>query len=224
MTVRHEIKARLTAPEASALRIRLGTVLRRDPHARQDGTYDIHSVYLDTPDRRALTEKQVGMPVRHKYRIRYYNDDLSFFRMERKSKVGSLCDKVGCSLTREETDRLMAGDILWMRSDSRQLVREVYLRMRTDLLRPSVQVHYTREAYLYVPGNVRVTLDYDIRTGIWDPDFLDPRRPRPRTQSDDFVLLEVKYDNYLPQLIRDIACCSCRSGSFSKFEACHSYD
>ena len=147
--------------------------MRPDPHARADGTYDIHSVYLDTPTRRALTEKQVGMPVRHKYRIRYYNDNRDFFRLERKSKVGSLCDKVGCSLTREETERLMAGDVDWMAGMKGSLLREVYLRMRTELMAPSVQVHYTREAYIYGPGNVRVTLDSNIRTGLWDPDFLE---------------------------------------------------
>ena len=104
--MRHEIKSRLSPAEVPGLRARLQAVMTRDPHARADGTYDIHSVYLDTPSRRALAEKQVGMPVRHKYRVRYYNDNRDFFRLERKSKVGSLCDKVGCSLTREEADLL----------------------------------------------------------------------------------------------------------------------
>ena len=222
--MRHEIKSRLLPAEAAALRVRLRAVMQRDPYARPDGTYDIHSVYLDTPTRTALAEKQVGMPVRHKYRIRYYNDNRFFFRLERKSKVGSLCDKAGCTLTRPEIDRLMAGDILWMADCDRALARELYLKMRTELVQPSVQVHYNREAYVYGPGNVRVTLDSDIRTGLWDTDFRSCDQPRPRTQGDDFVLLEVKFDNYLPEIIRDITCCRCRPMSFSKFEACHSYD
>ena len=222
--MRHEIKSRLHPAEAAALLVRLRAVMQRDPYARPDGTYDIHSIYLDTPTRTALNEKQVGMPVRHKYRIRYYNDNRFFFRLERKSKVGQLCDKVGCTLTRPEIDRLMAGDILWMPACDRPLVRELYLKMRTELMQPSVQVHYNREAYVYGPGNVRVTLDSDIRTGLWDTDFLSPNQPRPRTQSDDFVLLEVKFDSYLPEIIRDITCCQCRPMGFSKFEACHSYD
>lgn len=222
--MRHEIKSRLNAAEAVALRARLCAVMQRDPHAGADGAYDIHSIYLDTPTCRALMEKQVGMPVRHKYRIRYYNDNLEFFRLERKSKVGALCDKVGASLNRAEVERLMAGDIAWMARDARPLVRELFLRMRTERLAPSVQVHYTREAYVYAAGNVRVTLDSNIRTGLMNVDFLDVRQPRPRTQGDDFVLLEVKFDNYLPDIIRDITCCHCRPMSFSKFEACHTYD
>lgn len=222
--MRHEIKSRLNAAEAAALRVRLNAVMQRDRHARADGAYEIHSVYLDTVTNRALTEKQVGMPRRDKYRIRYYNEDLTLFRLERKSKVGALCDKAGTSLSRDEADRLMRGDIDWMRDDGRQLVREVYLRMRRELLAPRVQVHYRREPFVYGPGNVRVTLDSEIRTGLMDTDFLDPMQPRPRTQGDDFVLLEVKFDAYLPQIIRDITCCGCRPQSFSKFEACHSYD
>ena len=222
--MRHEIKSRLLPAEAAALRTRLQAVMQRDPHAREDGTYDIHSVYLDTPGRRALAEKQIGMPLRHKYRIRYYNDNREFFRLERKSKADTLCDKAGCSLTRSEVDRLMAGDTDWMLTCDRPLARELYLRMRAELTQPSVQVHYRREAYIYGPGNVRVTLDSDIRTGLWDVDFLSPVQPRIRTQSDDFVLLEVKFDSYLPDIIRDITCCRCRPMSFSKFEACHSYD
>lgn len=222
--MRHEIKGRVSAAEVPALRSRLQAVLQRDPNARPDGTYDIHSIYFDTPTLRALMQKQVGMPARDKYRIRYYNENREFFRLERKSKVGSLCDKVGCSLTRNEVERLISGDISWMSCDDRRLLRELFLRMRTEILQPSVQVHYTREAYIYAPGNVRVTLDSNIRTGLYNTDFLAPDQPRPRTQSDDFMLLEVKFDQYLPDVIRSITCCGTRPMSFSKFEACHSFD
>ena len=222
--MRHEIKSRLTAAEAAALRVRLSAVMKRDKHARADGTYDIHSIYFDTPTNRALMEKQVGMPVRHKYRIRYYNEDQTFFQLERKSKVGSLCQKVGARLNREELERILAGDNAWMIHDDRALVRELYLRIRHDLLAPRVQVHYTREPFIYGPANVRVTLDYNIRTGLMNTDFLDLSQARPRTQSPDFTLIEVKYDNFLPQIIADITRCNCRPMSFSKFEACHTYD
>ena len=111
-----------------------------------------------------------------------------------------------------------------MLHDDRALVRELYLKMKQELLRPRVQVHYVREAFVYGPANVRVTLDSDIRTGVYSPDFLNVHQPRPRTQSPDFVLLEVKYDEYLPEIIRIITNCQCRPMSFSKFEACHTYD
>ena len=222
--MRHEMKARVPAAEAAALRVRLAAVMQRDKHALKDGTYEIHSVYFDTPTDRALMEKQVGMPARHKYRIRYYNDNLEHFRLECKSKIVTLCHKRGTSLTRDEVEKICRGDIDWMLQDERALVRELYLGMRRELLRPRVQVHYVREAFVYGPSNVRVTLDSDIRTGVYSPDFLEVQQPRPRTQSPDFVLIEVKYDNYLPDIIRDITNCNCRSQSFSKFEACHTYD
>ena len=222
--MRHEIKTRVSAAEAAALRTRLQAVMQRDKHALQDGTYEIHSVYFDTPTNRALMEKQVGMPQRAKYRIRYYNDNLEHFRLECKSKIVTLCHKRGTSLTRPEVEKICLGDIDWMLHDDRALVRELYLKMKQELLRPRVQVHYVREAFVYGPANVRVTLDSDIRTGVYSPDFLNVHQPRPRTQSPDFVLLEVKYDEYLPEIIRIITNCQCRPMSFSKFEACHTYD
>jgi len=222
--MRHEIKTRVPAAEAAALRVRLAAVMQRDKHALSDGTYEIHSVYFDTPTDRALMEKQVGVPARHKYRIRYYNDNLEHFRLECKSKIVTLCHKRGASLTREEVEKICRGNIDWMLHDRRELVRELYLRMKQELLRPRVQVHYVREAFVYGPANVRVTLDSDIRTGVYSPDFLNVQQPRPRTQSPDFVLIEVKYDEYLPEIIRMITNCQSRPMSFSKFEACHTYD
>lgn len=222
--MRHEIKSRLNAAEAEALRHRLSAVMARDAHAGADGTYVIHSIYFDTPTDRALMEKQVGVVNRDKYRIRYYNDNRDFFRLERKSKFGTLCDKAGATLARQEVEAIMRGDTGWMLTDARRLVRELCLRMKTDCLRPRVQVHYTREPFVYPPGNVRVTLDTDIRTGLMNTDFLAQDQPRPPTQSPDFTLLEVKFDQYLPDIIRDIVRCNCRPMSFSKFEACHSYE
>ena len=121
-------------------------------------------------------------------------------------------------------EKICAGEIGWMLHDTRPLVRELYLKMKQELLRPRVQVHYVREAFVYGPANVRVTLDSDIRTGVYSPDFLQVQQPRPRTQSPDFVLIEVKYDEYLPEIIRMITNCQARPMSFSKFEACHTYD
>ena len=69
---------------------------------------------------------------------------------------------------------LLSGDLSWMRSCDRELPRELYARMLTEGLRPRAVVDYTREPFVYAPGNVRVTLDYDLRRGLSCADFLDP--------------------------------------------------
>ena len=74
------------------------------------------------------------------------------------------------------------------------------------------------------PGNVRVTLDYDIRTGLCATDLLEKNCvtvPAPASPA----LLEVKWDDFLPTLIRDLVQLDGRrSGAFSKYAACRVYD
>ena len=82
---------------------------------------------------------------------------------------------------------------------------------------------YTREPYIYAPGNVRVTLDYDIRTGLSCMDFLDPDSLT-IPAGDAPILLEVKWDEYLPDIIRDIVQLPGRRASaFSKYAQCRIY-
>jgi hypothetical protein len=53
-----------------------------------------------------------------------------------------------------------------MKTSERALVRELYLKMTLDGLKPKTIVDYIREPFVYEPGNVCVTLDYDIRTAL----------------------------------------------------------
>ena len=221
--MRHEIKTRVTAAEARALRVRLQAVMQRDKHALQDGTYEIHSVYFDTPTNRALMEKQVGMPQRDKYRIRYYNGDTSLIRLEKKSKINGLCSKQSEPLTKEEAQKIVNGDTAWMATSGRPLLIELYSKMKSQLLRPKTIVDYTRIPFVYAPGNVRVTIDYNIRTGLSCTDFLNPDCIT-IPAGEPVILLEVKWDEYLPGIIRRaVQVKNRRAGAFSKYQICRIY-
>ena len=83
-------------------------------------------------------------------------------------------------------------------------LKELRRKMQTQRLRPKTVVEYRREPFVYAPGNVRVTLDYDIRTGLGGTDFLDPHCLTVPA-GDAPVILEIKWDAYLPDIIRDAA-------------------
>ena len=105
----------------------------------------------------------------------------------------------------------------------RPLVKELYTKMRGQGLAPKTIVDYTRDPYIYAPGNVRVTLDYNIRTGMRCTDFLNPECVTVPA-GDPVVILEVKWDEYLPDIIRDIVQLgNRRTGGFSKYAACRIY-
>ena len=213
---RHELKYRIGAAEYLALRSRLRPVMSRDGHARGDGLYLVRSVYFDNCDDKALREK---------FRIRCYNDDLSFITLEKKLKYNDLCCKLDAPITEAECRALLAGDTLWMRDHPSELVRELYCKLRWQRLRPRVLVSYVREPYVYAPGNVRVTFDSQIRTSLYARGFLPGEiRDVAADDSPGGAVLEVKYDAFLPEII------SCllqtegvRRGAFSKYGVCRRF-
>ncbi len=104
--------------------------------------------------------------MREKFRIRYYENDTSFIRLEKKSKINGFCNKQQARIYAEEVERILTGDTEWMRTDERELIKELYFKMKSKGLRPRTIVDYRREAFVFPAGNVRVTLDYNIRTGM----------------------------------------------------------
>lgn len=219
---RHEWKHEISLSDRLALQARLGAVCAPDPHA-PGGQYRIRSLYFDTPSDKALREKLNGVDRREKFRLRYYNSDLTLIRLEKKSKRGGLGSKVSVVLTEEEARAAAAGDWAWMPHSGRDLILELYSKMKSQGLRPRTIVDYTREAFVYAPGNVRVTLDYDIRTGLRCTDFLNPDCVTVPA-GDAPAILEVKWDAYLPEIIRAaVRLPGRRASAFSKYAACRIY-
>ena len=224
MHYRHEWKHELNYLDLLSIRARLRAVAEPDPHAI-GGKYLIRSLYFDNPDDKALREKVDGVNMREKFRIRYYNGDTSLIHLEKKSKVNGLGTKYSAHLTAEEARRIVDGDIDWMLDAAdRPLVQELYCKMRYQRMRPKTIVDYTREPFIYGPGNVRVTFDYNIRTGLQSTDFLNPDTPTVPA-GDAPIILEVKWDAYLPDIIRDcVQTPGRRVTAFSKYAQCRIYD
>lgn len=221
MDFRHEWKHEISYLDMLALRQRLQAVAQPDRHT-VDGRYLIRSLYFDTPSDKALREKLDGVSRREKFRIRYYNGDTSVIHLEKKSKLGGLGNKQSADLSASEVSALLEGDLSWMLDSGRPLVQEFYSKMRTQQLRPKTIVDYTREPYVYPAGNVRITLDYDIRTGLCCTDFLNPCVTIPA--GDAPIILEVKWDAFLPAIIRDtIQLEGRRASAFSKYAQCRIY-
>ena len=223
MDFRHEWKHEISYSDLMVLRQRLGAVMQRDAHAK-NGRYFIRSLYFDNAADKALREKLDGVNDREKFRIRYYNHDPSVIHLEKKRRRNGLGSKEMAALTAGEAQRIVDGDTEWMKNADRPLVRELYTKMQSQGLRPKTIVDYMREPFVYGPGNVRVTLDYDIRTGLRSTDFLNPDCVT-IPAGDSPIILEVKWDDFLPNIIRDIVQLEGRhTSAFSKYAICRIYD
>lgn len=219
---RHEWKHVLNVGDLLILRQRLQAIMESDPHAT-DGKYQIRSLYFDNLEDKALREKIDGVNMREKFRIRLYNCDPSVIHLEKKSKRNGLGTKYSVSLTAEEAQKIVDRDLDWMLNSDRPLVQELYCKMRYQGMRPRTIVDYSREPFIFRPGNVRVTLDYDIRTGLDCTGFLDPEAIT-IPAGDAPILVEVKWDEFLPSIIRDaVSISNRRVGSFSKYAQCRVY-
>ena len=222
MAFRHEWKHEITASDLAALRARLRVLMLPDSHG-VNGQYRIRSLYFDTPADKALWEKRNGADPREKFRLRYYYGDLAVIRPEKKIRCNGLGCKAGAPLSPREAQSIVDGSCSWMVGCGRPLVLELYHKMAVQGLRPRTIVDYTREAFVYAPGNVRVTLDHHLRTGLQCVDFLNPdcvTVPAGHVPA----VLEVKWDAFLPDLIRDaVQLEGRRTAPFSKYAACRLY-
>ncbi len=223
MQFRHELKQEITYADMLILRPRLRAVMQQDTHTIE-GRYKIRSLYFDNLNDKALKEKVDGVNIREKFRIRYYNGDTSLINLEKKSKINGLCRKEGVRLSIEQTEDILKGNYLWMSQSSESLIRELYFKVLHSGLHPKTIVDYVREPYIFGPGNVRVTLDYNIRTGLTATDFLNESCITIPI-GDNPIILEIKWDEYLPDIVKDvIQLMHGRIGAFSKYAACRMYD
>ena len=219
---RHEYKYEITYADYYELRARLGCLMQRDAHVDADGKYRIHSLYFDNCDDIALREKIDGVAKREKFRIRYYGDAPTHLSLEKKQKVNGLCLKVSAPVERAFCEALMRGEVVPTDASAPPLVQELAFKMKSRLLRPRRVVSYTREPYVFAPGNVRVTFDMKIG-GAPPADFFSPS-PLPALRR-GHMILEVKYDAFLPSVIADaLQLGEIRVGAFSKYAACREYE
>ena len=224
MDYRNEWKHEISYSDLIAIRQRMKVIAELDERVNQNGNYKIRSLYFDTLTDKALREKIDGVNKREKFRIRCYDGNTSIIHLEKKSKWNGMGKKQIANLTKEETQALIDGDIEWMIKSGRALVIELYSKMKSEGLRPKTIVEYTREPFVLKNGNVRVTLDYDIRTGLRGTDFLNPACVM-IPAGDPVIILEVKWDEYLPAIVRSaVQMKGTRSSAFSKYRVCRIYN
>lgn len=176
--------------------------MQPDEHVSPTGEYHIRSLYFDDIGNTALTEKLGGIRQRKKYRIRMYNLDDKVIHFEKKIKNGEYIAKIKELLTREMADNILACDFHELNIPSKPFLMELHNEMTHRLLRPKVIVDYVREPYTHSNGNVRITFDKDLKSGLHRTDLFSRDLSMVRALSENQIILEVKFDEYLPSPIR----------------------
>lgn len=198
---RHELKYSISLLQYQVLQKKLATLLKPDPYMGPKARYTIRNLYFDDFYESALCDKSAGVFRRKKYRLRIYNHSDAVIKLERKSKVQQYILKESTRLTRVEADKIIAGEFEFLVNTKDQLLKDFYLEMRNNLMRPVTIIEYDREAYIHTVGNVRITFDTNLRVDIGSASFFDDNLSTMSVIGQPTAILEIKYNEILPQYI-----------------------
>jgi len=203
-TFRTEHKYYLHIHDYQSLRHQASTMLLMDPNSVSLDGYCIRSLYFDGMHDHALHDKNNGVFGREKYRIRIYNGKDDVIAVERKSKRGDFVNKESFRINREEYELIRSGSYDFLQKKNSPLMRDFYIALSHRAFRPTAIVEYWREAYVYEYGNVRITFDKKLSAGVNSYDLFDSNLVLEEAIAVPQTIMEVKFDAFLPDVIRNI--------------------
>jgi hypothetical protein len=171
---------------------------------KDDKGYLISSLYFDDIYHSAMEDKINGNAFREKYRIRLYSHSDKQIKLECKSKFNQYISKQWADISRKEYNSLLKGDYDFLLYKPEEVCRKLYTNHKTKMMRPVTVVEYLREAYVHPNGNVRITFDKNLAASIGDLDIFHKDYETTQVPLESTMILEVKYDDYIPDYIRKI--------------------
>lgn len=219
---RNEIKFIISKTMAEVLKQRLSLIMSVDTNSyNSDNSYLIRSLYFDNENSDAYYEKMDGVEYRKKYRIRIYNFDDKFIRLECKYKHNNMTSKDQILIDKELCIKIIDGKIDEIDLTKDNLLRQFALDYRLNRLEPSIIVDYNRVAFTYHVSDVRITFDSQIKSGMYNYNLFDKNATTYSAIDDNQMVLEVKFNEILPESIALILqTVPTFRQAFSKFAAC----
>ncbi|MBC8061240.1 MAG: polyphosphate polymerase domain-containing protein [Clostridiaceae bacterium] len=218
---RHELKYYINYNDYIAVRNRIKHVLKLDSNANEQGEYFIRSLYFDDIYDSALFEKNFGVNLRNKYRIRIYNMSDKSIKLERKSKVGQYVNKEAVNISREEYENILQGKFTFLDAADSLLKKDLFMTMKNKLLIPKVIVDYDREAYVGNISDVRITFDKNVRVAFSSNDIFNPNIATKIIFPMPMMIMEVKFNEFLPDIVKKMISMDAKDMSaISKYVFC----
>ncbi len=216
MAERIEEKYIISYAEYSRISNRIKQILPPDKNGK-NGHYSICSLYFDNVFDTALREKEDGNAVHMKFRIRTYDGEKKFIRLERKTKRGVVTEKHSALINKQQLDAILKGESIPEEWECFGLVSE----LRTKGFKPAVSVRYDREAYVMPQLGVRVTFDMNVDSlpALKNTLFGETMGGIPAI-SRNSIIMEIKYTDRCPAFIRKICSNTGMQLSVSKYALC----
>ncbi len=195
---RHELKYYMSYTDYEQSRFMLSKLMTQDENQNHQDGYFIRSLYFDDMADTSVEEKLSGIEFRDKYRIRIYDCDQTWAKLERKRKNNHYVVKTSVTITKEEAYKLMDGDASFLLEKDDPSARSLYVDFTRKYLRPAVIVDYHRDVYMLDYNEIRITFDKGLRTNTENFDLFDKDLVTIPLQRDDLIEMEVKFNHALP--------------------------
>lgn len=201
--LRQEKKFLITLEQYYRYAHRFADIMMEDAHNQGDG-YTIRSLYFDTIDDRDFQEKEDGIELRRKLRLRNYGADSSSAKLEMKQKQGASQKKRSLTLTKADACALIDGNTSILLKQGSSFALECYAMMNMHAYRPCSVVEYKRRAFIAKENNIRVTFDHHIIASESNYAIFDQKLKQNYVFDPYLVVLEVKYNGFLLSYIKDL--------------------
>ena len=201
---RYEKKYLINRVQQEELRMRMEAVCESDSHVGAQGSYNIRSLYFDDLNGSCYMDNELGVEPRSKWRIRIYNRDDDYIRLERKEKRQGKIHKEVSTVTREFCLKLLKDVNMVNYPAEDRLVNRFLTECFIRGLRPTVIVEYERRPFICEAGDVRVTFDEGISYSDQVDRFFDRDLFLCPIMSARQLLLEVKYTEFLPSFVHNL--------------------
>ena len=197
---RHEYKYKISYEEMLRLRKKLDSVLEID---RSCDGYLVRSLYFDSLEDNDYYDKLGGEINRKKIRIRIYDVDSDYVKLEMKSKYDIHQLKRSLIINKIDANKLINGEYDILLSYNDDIAKEIYLVLMNGCYKPKIIIEYTRYAYIS-STSTRITFDYDIKSSSDVDSFFDKSINYLDISDKKSVVLEVKFDRFLEPYLSNI--------------------
>ena len=203
ITKRHELKYLINQLEYQVIVKKLSKILKRDNNSINNN-YTVSSLYFDNFNNKAYQDKLSGELIRHKFRIRFYNNNTNYLKLEQKSKVNQVTFKHAVLLTKLELNKIYNNNFGFLLTKKQLLYLKFYQQLQHELLKPKVIVKYQREAFTHKAGRLRITFDKQIKTANNHTNIFANNLKFIDAIDSKIIIMEIKFNEVLPSFIKGI--------------------
>lgn len=213
-TFRHEYKYRISYEDMLTLRKKLNEVLNID---RSEDGYLIRSLYFDSIEDTDYYDKLGGEINRKKMRLRIYEPNPKYVKLEIKAKYDTHQLKKSLVIDKDTASEIIKENYDVLLDYDDETAKEAYTILRKGLYKPKVIIEYQRIAYT-TGTTTRITFDFDLKSSNDIESFFDEEINYNNLSSKTDVVLEVKFDRFLePYLSNILSSYGTRFESVSKY-------